>query len=129
MECVGLRGCMRTSRPRGAAGAKRRVLRSSDAMSDPPISEPAHDVLAAEAFAVPAADPRLHPHPLGVPDDPTGPSEPHDILAAEAFPMPASLPAPGVVLTRAEHRRHLGASAALGGVVALALRRLLTRRR
>ena len=50
--------------------------------------EPAHDILAAEAFAVPAPDPRLR---LGLvlPDDPVGIPEPHDILAAEEFAMPA----------------------------------------
>jgi hypothetical protein len=42
--------------------------------------EPAHDVLAAEAFAMPAADPRLHQEPA------------HDVLAAEAFAMPAADP-------------------------------------
>jgi hypothetical protein len=51
--------------------------------------EPAHDVLAAEAFAMPGRDPSLHPQPVVLPDDPTGISEPHDVLAAEEFPMPA----------------------------------------
>ncbi len=50
--------------------------------------EPAHDILAAEAFAVPAPDPRLS-HDIVVPEDPTGTGEPHDILAAEEFAMPA----------------------------------------
>ena len=35
-----------------------------------------HDVLAAEAFAVPAPDPILHHGPLAVPEDLTGSSEP-----------------------------------------------------
>lgn len=52
-------------------------------------SEPAHDVLAAEAFAVPAPDPELRHGPLELPEDPTGIPEPHDILAAEEFPMPS----------------------------------------
>ncbi len=52
--------------------------------------EPAHDVLAAEAFAVPAPDPRLHHAPMPLPDDPLGTSEPHGVLAAEEFPMPAA---------------------------------------
>jgi hypothetical protein len=52
--------------------------------------EKAHDVLAAEAFAVPAADPELHHGPLVLPEDPTGIAEPHDVLAAEEFAMPAA---------------------------------------
>ena len=60
----------------------------------------AHDVLAAEAFAMPAADPSLHHGPVVLPEDPTGIPEPHDVLAAEEFPMPAARaargePAPG----------------------------------
>ena len=51
--------------------------------------EKAHDVLAAEAFAMPARDPSLHHGPVVLPDDPTGIAEPHDVLAAEEFPMPA----------------------------------------
>jgi hypothetical protein len=54
-----------------------------------PGAEPAHDVLAAEAFAVPARDPSLGHAPVVLPDDPSGISEPHDILAAEEFAMPA----------------------------------------
>ncbi len=50
--------------------------------------EPAHDILAAEAFAVPAPDPALRRRVV-LPDDPTGVAEPHDILAAEEFAMPA----------------------------------------
>ena len=55
-----------------------------------PPQEPARDVLAAEAFAVPAPDPSLHPRPVVLPDDPTGIEEPHDVLAAEEFAMPAA---------------------------------------
>jgi hypothetical protein len=55
----------------------------------PEAKESAHDVLAAEAFAVPARDPSLAHEPVVLPDDPTGISEPHDILAAEEFAMPA----------------------------------------
>ena len=58
-------------------------------MSERSRQEPARDVLAAEAFAVPAADPWLHPHPITLPEDPTGIPEPHDVLAAEDFAMPA----------------------------------------
>jgi hypothetical protein len=51
--------------------------------------EPAHDVLAAEEFAMPARDPELQRRPVLLPDDPMGTPEPHDILAAEEFAMPA----------------------------------------
>jgi hypothetical protein len=56
---------------------------------DPTREDEAHDVLAAEAFAVPTADPNLRHQPIALPDDPTGIAEPHDILAAEEFAMPA----------------------------------------
>ena len=55
----------------------------------PPPDERAHDVLAAEAFAVPTPDPSLRHHPISLPDDPSGIAEPHDVLAAEEFAMPA----------------------------------------
>jgi hypothetical protein len=55
-----------------------------------PTEGDAHDVLAAEAFAVPARDPSLKHDPVVLPDDPTGIAEPHDILAAEEFAMPAA---------------------------------------
>ena len=59
-------------------------------MEQEPRPEEAHDVLAADEFAVPAPDPELHHHgPVELPDDPTGVAEPHDVLAAEEFPMPA----------------------------------------
>jgi hypothetical protein len=50
----------------------------------------AHDVLAAEAFAVPAPDPSLRHQPITLPEDPSGIEEPHDVLAAEEFAMPAT---------------------------------------
>jgi len=54
----------------------------------------AHDVLAAEEFGMPAPDPVLHHHePVTLPSDPTGIVEPHDVLAAEEFAMPAGRPA------------------------------------
>jgi hypothetical protein len=58
---------------------------------DPKLhQEPAHDVLAAEEFAVGDSDPVLHHHgPVALPGDPTGIAEPHDVLAAEEFAMPA----------------------------------------
>ena len=48
-----------------------------------------HDVLAAEEFGVPAPDPALHHGSIALPGDPTGIAEPHDVLAAEEFAMPA----------------------------------------
>jgi hypothetical protein len=54
-----------------------------------PQLEPAHDVLAAEEFGMPARDPALHPGAVSLPSDPTGIEEPHDVLAAEEFAMPA----------------------------------------
>ena len=59
--------------------------------SSPPDDE-AHDVLAAEAFAVPARDPALRHGPIKLPDDPSGIAEAHDVLAAEEFAMPATQP-------------------------------------
>ena len=98
-------------------------------MSDAPqrsAAESPHDILAAEAFAVPAPDPRLR-HELVLPGDPAGIAEPHDILAAEEFAMPApegggdtrsaaasagsligrwlALPAAGLLVARALWRR------------------------
>jgi hypothetical protein len=51
--------------------------------------EPARDVLAAEEFGMPARDPALHHGPVTLPGDPTGIAEPHDVLAAEEFALPA----------------------------------------
>jgi hypothetical protein len=59
-----------------------------DASRNRAAEEPAHDILAAEAFAMPAPDPTFR-HGLVIPDDPAGIAEPHDILAAEEFAMPA----------------------------------------
>lgn len=52
----------------------------------------AHDILAAEAFALPGPDPDLSHRPVTLPEDPSGISEAHDILAAEEFAMPAARP-------------------------------------
>ncbi len=91
----------------------------------------AHDVLAAEAFAMPAPDPELHRRgPIQLPEDPTGVAEPHDILAAEEFPMPAShAPSPRTALAE----RHgglprLAIEAAAGFAVLALLRRRRHRR-
>jgi hypothetical protein len=54
-----------------------------------PGDDSAHDVLAAEAFAMPSADPSLRHKPITLPDDPSGIAEAHDVLAAEEFAMPA----------------------------------------
>ncbi len=57
--------------------------------------EPAHDVLAAEEFGMPARDPALHHGPVTLPSDPTGIAEPHDVLAAEEFALPSAAAARG----------------------------------
>jgi hypothetical protein len=96
-----------------------------------PLDERPHDVLAAEAFAMPASDPELHHHgPIALPDDPTGIEEPHDVLAAEEFPMPAprARGVNGVGTALARHASGLGmrgAAMALGlaAVLLIALRR------
>jgi hypothetical protein len=89
--------------------------------------EPAHDVLAAEEFAVPASDPSLHHGPVRLPVDPTGISEPHDVLAAEEFAMPApplSVES-GTVTARGHPSR--AAVVAVGATVVVLLRRLRRR--
>jgi hypothetical protein len=86
--------------------------------------EHAHDVLAAEAFAVPAPDPELRRAPVPLPEDPSGIAEPHDVLAAEEFAMPA-------VAGRVGRARQAGGSrwSRLGAAAAvLALLRLGRRR-
>jgi hypothetical protein len=91
----------------------------------PSDEEPAHDVLAAEAFAVPAPDPQLRHGPVELPDDPSGIAEPHDILAAEAFAMPVGRQAVGPAVRRAPDARRwaiLGA-AGLGVLTLLRFRR------
>jgi hypothetical protein len=103
------------------------------ARPDTPLEDDAHDVLAAEAFAVPTADPTLRHQPIALPDDPTGIAEPHDVLAAEEFPMPAprgsasSSGAAGLAASAAKAATpaRIGALAA----VALLVRRALRRRR
>jgi hypothetical protein len=88
--------------------------------AQPPGDEPAHDVLAAEEFAMPAPDPSLHHGPITLPEDPTGIAEPHDVLAAEEFAMPAPRPGSGAVgFAPREHRP--GPALALAGLAALLL--------
>jgi hypothetical protein len=94
-------------------------------------NEEAHDVLAAEAFAVPSGDPTLRHQPIALPDDPSGIAEPHDVLAAEEFAMPApresSEPSGGALaLARratSPVRIVLGVAAALAVLAALRRRR------
>ena len=83
-----------------------------------PRQEPAHDVLAAEEFGVPAADPGLHHGPVTLPDDPTGIVEPHDVLAAEEFAMPAPGYRTNAALT---HHRATRAPYLIVGALGLAL--------
>jgi hypothetical protein len=81
--------------------------------------EPAHDVLAAEAFAVPTADPDLRRQPVRLPEDPSGIAEPHDILAAEEFAMPVA-GARGAGGEGSPHsRRAVALAAAFGSLLAL----------
>ena len=98
--------------------------------SPPPEDDQAHDVLAAEAFAVPTADPSLRHQPIALPDDPTGIAEAHDVLAAEEFAIPAprspvSPAGAAQIAARAATPARIGALAA----AVLLVRRALRRRR
>ena len=95
-----------------------------------PRRDAAHDVLAAEAFAVPLSDPALRLQPITLPDDPSGIAEPHDVLAAEEFAMPAPRGSSesGGALARAGRavspsRIDITAGLALMGLLALRRRR------
>jgi hypothetical protein len=90
----------------------------------------AHDVLAAEEFAMPAPDPTIRHPPVVLPDDPSGIAEPHDILAAEEFALPASQPHPTgpFVGSPGSGSRRRGAVFGVLGLV-LVSRRILRRRR
>jgi hypothetical protein len=90
-----------------------------------PDQEPARDVLAAEAFAVPAPDPELQQRPFVPPEDPSGIAEPHDILAAEEFAMPAGRPATQRrrIAGGGPPARRVGLAAAAAGLLALLGRR------
>ena len=83
--------------------------------------EPVHDVLAAEAFAVPAPDPDLHHEPVQPPEDPSGIEEPHDVLAAEEFPMPAGPRGHAAALRRTAADSWPRTAAILAGVLLLLL--------
>jgi hypothetical protein len=89
--------------------------------------ETAHDVLAAEAFAMPAADRGSRHAPR---DEHSDDPAPHDVLAAEEYAMPAArhhaLPPDGTggeARGRRSRKRLLGVAGAL-----LALRTLRRRR-
>ncbi len=96
----------------------------------------AHDVLAAEEFVLPAPDPRLtiHGQPLALPPDPKDPAgvEPaRDVLAAEEFAMPAPVSRDAADGSDPADARRRIRSRGLMGVAALALlvRRRLRRQR
>ena len=97
----------------------------------PPPEEKAHDVLAAEAFALPAADPSLRHQPITLPDDPSGIAEPHDVLAAEEFAMPAPREPSSVAGPAARIAGKAPFSVRVGAALAAALivLRILRRRR
>jgi hypothetical protein len=84
-----------------------------------PEDEAAHDVLAAEAFAVPAPDPNLRHDHVVLPEDPSGIAEPHDVLAAEEFAMPAGTPRPRDSGSSSAARARQGALGAAAAVLAL----------
>jgi hypothetical protein len=91
-------------------------------------SEKPHDVLAAEFFPMPSADPALHHGPVRPPGDPSGIVEPHDVLAAEEFPMPALYPHPRGALAAMSSPR-AGALRWVLGLTVLGLTVRLLRRR
>jgi hypothetical protein len=101
--------------------------------ADPTLHrEAARDVLAAEAFAMPSADPTLRHQPIALPDDPSGIAEPHDVLAAEEFAMPAPRgpsESGGGALARAGEVASPKRIAILAGLALLVLVALRRRRR
>jgi uncharacterized protein (TIGR03382 family) len=97
-----------------------------------PREDEAHDILAAEAFALPSSDPTLRHQPITLPDDPTGIAEAHDVLAAEEFAMPAprgSSESGGGALARAGEDASPKRIAIAGAVAVLVLSALRRRRR
>jgi hypothetical protein len=114
----------------GRQGFASGIISAMSGRESPLPEEQAHDVLAAEAFAMPAPDPTLHHRPIELPDDPSGIAEPHDVLAAEEFALPAPRQATapagaGSLAARARGPARIGALAA----VALLLLRAFRRRR
>lgn len=59
---------------------------------EPNASGEPHDVLAAEAFAMPAPEAAWRDCPVTLPPELNPSDEPHDVLAAEEFAMPAPPP-------------------------------------
>ncbi len=98
-----------------------------DGMSETktPAEEPAHDVLAAEAFGLPGPDPSLDPRPVVLPSDPTGIEEPHDVLSAEDYAIPAPPPGyrPRISLQRGSRARRILKLAGAGAAMAALFRR------
>jgi hypothetical protein len=89
-------------------------------------SSDAHDVLAAEEFAVGGADPALARGrftPPVDPNDPQGVEEPHDVLAAEEFALPAAPPGSRVPVSSAPAPLRRFAIAAGVVLLLVALRR------
>jgi hypothetical protein len=109
---------------------------------EPNASDEAHDVLAAEEFAMPAPEAAWRDRPVALPPEPNPSDEPHDVLAAEEFAMPAppphvafdggprpdALSRPGIAL-EAPSRRRAAALAGLGAVLVALLHRRHRRRR
>jgi hypothetical protein len=102
---------------------------------EPNASDEPHDVLAAEQFAMPAPQAAWHPEaPPQLPPEPNASDRPHDVLAAEEFAMPAPPPhvqfASSAASSRRPSRRHVGAAAGIGALLAgLAHRRRRRARR
>jgi hypothetical protein len=88
----------------------------------------AHDVLAAEEFAVPVPDPSISHPPVDLPADPSGIVEPHDVLAAEEFALPASPPHPGGPVVAPPRRGSRAGGAVLAVLTMLIIARLRRRR-
>jgi hypothetical protein len=90
--------------------------------------EPAHDILAAEAFAVPAADRASRRGPR---DEHSDDPAPHDVLSAEEYAMPAglphALPPDGAEVTGRRRSRARLVGTVAGFVVVGLLRRRRTR--
>jgi hypothetical protein len=101
-------------------------MRGTGSPGGPDGGDAAHDVLAAEEFGMPVADPTIHPRPVVLPDDPTGIQEPHDVLAAEEFAMPAVRPHGGELGPRGVWRSRPWL---IAGTAMLVLRRVRRRRR
>jgi hypothetical protein len=100
------------------------IIRTMPGRESPPFQEEAHDVLAAEEFALPAADPALRHRRIELPDDPTGIEEPHDVLAAEEFALPAPPPALAPAgAGQAASPKRIGAGAAIALLVLFVRRR------